>query len=277
MPLVPWVLASLDLSSVGAAVEIGSADGRFTLPLARALAEQEQLGERGPVVHAVDRDMAALQRLRALADGDKLSIVTKCTTLPDSTVEANNSIDLVLAPFVLHQLRPLQAEEVLGDVRGWLRPPGSLVVVSYGARHMRETYDWLAEALSRTGLAPQEARERADQLERSRTRRPGFALAGAVGTVGRHFDSLTFRRFDDQLRAPVNAVEELVGPVLIREGRRQGDISASVLQPALASVLTSQATDGLLTLSVDIGLVTAANPRQCSLPRVNAGRPRAQR
>ena len=126
-PFAAWALAQLDLSAVTAAADVGCGDGRFTLPLARALVGRSTVPDAPAEVVGVDRDGIALSMLNRGASREGLPIRTMPGDALDVSNFPTNSLDLVMLNLVLHLMPRRDAvHQCLNNAREWLRPEGSL-------------------------------------------------------------------------------------------------------------------------------------------------------
>jgi ubiquinone/menaquinone biosynthesis C-methylase UbiE len=124
------------IALIGAAVaspggtwaDLGAGSGTFT----RALASL--LGERG-VVHAVDRDSAALRELESLAERRRPGTATVVTRAGDFTTDLGlRDLDGVVIANALHFVPYDRQAAALTNVRRLVKGGGTIVVVEYDRR-----------------------------------------------------------------------------------------------------------------------------------------------
>ncbi len=203
-PFASWALAQLDLSDVTAAADVGCGDGRFTLPLARALVGRSTVPDAPvEVVGVIERAWRSMFS-SAAASREGLPIRTMPGDALDASIFPTNSLDLVMLNLVLHLMPRRDAvHQCLNNAREWLRPEGSLLIAGYGSRHMSESFTWLREALMVLGRSPEEAQQLSDRKMRSFGSRP-FVLEDGIRVLAPAFDVVTYRGFEDTLLVPVD-------------------------------------------------------------------------
>lgn len=103
-------------------LDLGCGSGRNALPLAKA----------GFDVHAVDRSVAGIDRLKVRADMAGVSIRTTVVDLSDSAVEGD--YDLVILHGVLHLLAAGPGRRLVSRVQAATKPGGWNVVVVFTDR-----------------------------------------------------------------------------------------------------------------------------------------------
>lgn len=114
------IVAALGLTAGSRVADVGAGDGFFTVRLARAV------GPEGRVL-AVDIDQQMLERLKQLAEKEKLSNVDVIRGEPDDPRLPADSLNAVLIVNAYHEMP--QHAAILAHIRKALRPKGRLVIV----------------------------------------------------------------------------------------------------------------------------------------------------
>lgn len=264
LPFVPWVMHQIDFTSVHSVADLGAGEGRFTIPLAR------ELRRRGGTVYAVDRDADALGHLRRTAEREGLSgqIEPIQADIRHGEALPHNTIDVVMLNFVLHLIPGTEIEPCIIGAATSLHESGLLVITGYGNDHMPEPFDWLRTALGAVGVPYDRARKTskylAKQLEEERRH---FTLDEAPSVLRRHFDNVVVIKFVDTLEASIEdtfrLVEGLASSRPVRRVVPDGRSFERVPQ-AFIEAMRSQATDGVLRMRADRGVVLASMPHQDS-------------
>jgi trans-aconitate methyltransferase len=130
--------AGFDASSPSVWADLGCGDGRFTCALASLLAP-------GSVVHAIDRDAAALSRLRACSSSVRISPHILDFVSQPWPVE---SLQGILMANSLHYVRAQRAFVSLCASR--LAPGGHFLVVEYDTEVANP---WVPHPVSRAALS----------------------------------------------------------------------------------------------------------------------------
>lgn len=118
------VIRDLDLKPGTRVADIGSGDGYFTLPIARAVGEQGR-------VFAVDVDAEALDELKKQAEAQRLTNVTTVVSEAADTRLPPESVDVVFICDVLHEVPEADRLPLVRDAVRALRPGGYLYLIDW--------------------------------------------------------------------------------------------------------------------------------------------------
>jgi ubiquinone/menaquinone biosynthesis C-methylase UbiE len=118
------VIRDLNLKPGTRVADIGSGDGYFTLPIARAVGEQGH-------VFAVDVDASALAELKSLADKERLSNVTTILSESTDTRLPPESVDVLFISDVLHEVPEALRLPLIRSAVSALKPGGYLYLIDW--------------------------------------------------------------------------------------------------------------------------------------------------
>lgn len=145
---VERVVETLELSPGQTVADVGAGSGRYSRPLARAVAP-------GGVVYAVDIDQGALDRNQRAAKDEGLTNITPVLA-EASDAKIPEPVDVIFFSDSLHHVPDPPA--YVKHVRRYLKPGGRIVVLDFsrnwpGAHHIRRyTADELDAWMSDAGL-----------------------------------------------------------------------------------------------------------------------------
>jgi len=107
-------------------MDIGCGAGFFTIPAA------QRVGEKG-AVYAVDRDAAAIEKLKDKAAEKGLTNITVKVGAAEETVFCKECADIVFCSRVLHDFK--DPAKVLLNAKQMLKPAGKLVNLDWKKKH----------------------------------------------------------------------------------------------------------------------------------------------
>lgn len=129
------------------AVDLGSAMGFFTLPMAR------MVGDSGRVI-AVDIQDKMLEKLQKRAKKKRLDSIIETHLAEDASLQLKQTVDradFVLAFAVIHEV-PDQ-ERVFSELHAVLKKGGKLLFAEPGGHVSRESYDNSLQIAERVGFS----------------------------------------------------------------------------------------------------------------------------
>ena len=118
------VIGDLGLKPGTRVADIGSGDGYFTLPLARAVGQHGQ-------VYAVDVDARALDALRKRVDHERLTNVTIVLSESTDARLPSRSVDVLFICDVLHEMPEEHRLPLVQSAVRALKPGGFLYLIDY--------------------------------------------------------------------------------------------------------------------------------------------------
>ncbi len=140
------VIAALKLEPGQKVADVGAGSGRYTRPLAKAVAPDG-------VVYAVDVDKGALERNQSAARAEGLTNV-RWVLAPEDDPKIPEAVDLVFFSDSLHHIQGQEA--YLRNLRHYLKPGARIAVIDFarnwpGAHHIRkytlaELDEWMKDA-----------------------------------------------------------------------------------------------------------------------------------
>lgn len=140
------LLDQLQIKKSDRVLDFGAGTGYFTLPLAQRVDE---------TVYALDTDPAMLELISAKAQGASIENIELVTGELTDAVLAKDSLDIILASLVLHEITPLVP--VLENMHSLLKAGGQLIAIELepktgGQKAPRLTSNGLEQQLSAAGF-----------------------------------------------------------------------------------------------------------------------------